>query len=265
MLQSTNQRRLLPPGNPGTTCPLRLFQTFLPSPLLSPPSPASGRTRRTSFSFPPPSLFLFSPCFPFLFSFCGFYFSPLQVMLWVSGIPAAQRVGKLWKVGIFPSQKADGSCPLCPAGVGVRSGGSGSVPGAVTEQSRLLRAGWPRSGLAMSRGCPAEEGSGLAAPLVPCSVPMRSGHPFAPRGHRCPGQLSGSQGAAGAPRAVGETEIRPLLLPLRVLGLGPAGGVSRCGMVLKVTAEGGLGDFGTGVLPSLLANPGLEVGENPLS
>lgn len=37
------------------------------------------------------------------------------------------------------------------------------------------------------------------------------------------------------------------------------------GMVLKVTAKGGVGDFGTGVLALLSANPGLDVGEDPLS
>lgn len=47
-------------------------------------------------------------------------------------------------------------------------------------------------------------------------------------------------------------------------GLGPAGGVSRCGTALKVTAKGGVGGFETGVPPPLWANPGLEAGEKPL-
>lgn len=253
-MQSTNQRRLLPPGNPGTTCPLRLFQTFLPSLVLSPPSPALGRTRRTSFSIFFPLNLSFFPLFSFLFSFCASYFFFLQVMLWVSGIPAAQRVGKLWKVGIFPSQKADGSCPVSRWSWGPERR-VWPCPGCC-HRAVPAPSGWVAAlGAGDVPRCPAEEGSGLAAPLVLCSVPMRSEHPFARRVTTVPGSSRGIGGSGGN----SSCRIQKFL-PLGVLGLGPAGR-----MELKVTAKGGLGDFGTGVLPPVLANPGLELGENSLS
>lgn len=166
-MQSTNQRRLLPPGNPGTTCPLRLFQTFLPSPVLSPPSPASGRTRRTSFSIFFPLNLSFFPLFSFLFSFCAsffFFFPPSDVV----GLrdPRRTKSRKTLESWDFPFPESGRELSRVP--LELRSGAAGlalsrvlspSCPGSLGLGGRAR--GWrcpggvrPRRGLGWQRRLP---------------------------------------------------------------------------------------------------------------
>lgn len=193
-------------------------------------------------------LFFFSSSIFFFFSF-----SP-QAMLWVCGIPAAQRVGKLWEVRVSPSQTADGSCPLCPAGAG--SGAAGPalsrvlVPSSPGPPGRGGRGrGWRfRGGVwAGSAACAllgARRGAGIPSPAVPLSRGSSRG-------------LRGQRGHFVLWKDTNSVPSPP-----------PGGPGARPGWrsvpLLQVTAKGGVGDFGTGVLPPLSAHPGMDVGENPL-
>lgn len=143
MLQSTNQRRLLPPGNPGTTCPLRLFQTCLPSPPSLPSFTCFGKKKENL-------VFLFF--FPLSLAF----FSVLPPS------PPSDIVG-LWDPRRTKSRKSQGSWvfpfPESRRELSLVSRWSWGperrlrlCPGCCYRAVPAPRARRPRSGLAISRG-----------------------------------------------------------------------------------------------------------------